>query len=487
MLFTVRSKVALFSTLMPLLVIVQGILITHYLNRIHHETDLFHQEIDQLLTEETQQPSKENIQRILDQKMNIEKQLASSSDVVLVVSLITILLSALWALLLNTYLTKPLGKLASGMRNIGESVDNLGMAGVGHLVNRTDLLPFSGRDEFQSCARAFNDLLRALSKNHEHDRALNDLSRMISYHLDPEKLSLEALIAILEYLELPAGAVLVQTNGELEVFASHGLDDVRELGNNDYVHLCMHRRQEQRLVVGQRARIATPMGLYNPREVHLIPIVFKDKALGVMVLASNAILTPSQLWFAKTFCQNFSLALNNALTHTHLQTVAAMDALTQTYNRHFGARRITEEFQRASRLNEALGIIMVDIDHFKGINDRYGHLFGDKVLTNTADMIRETLREGDILIRFGGEEFLGLLPMATLEDCHVVAERIREAVADAHVADRDQKVHVTVSIGVAAVPDHPADCQEDLIKLADDALYQAKQQGRNRVIRALAA
>lgn len=124
---------------------------------------------------------------------------------------------------------------------------------------------------------------------------------------------------------------------------------------------------------------------------------------------------------------------------------------------------------------------MLDLDHFKNINDTYGHLMGDRVMIETSQVLRGALREEDILIRYGGEEFLVVLPGADLNIGASTADRIRRLIEDMVITDEHNKLTVTASMGVSAIPRAFTDNELQLIKAADDALYQAKAAGRNRV------
>ena len=182
------------------------------------------------------------------------------------------------------------------------------------------------------------------------------------------------------------------------------------------------------------------------------------------------------------FRQNFGLALNNAVAHDRLQRLAALDPLTGVYNRRFGMSRLHEEFDRAVRMNAPMGVLMMDIDHFKQVNDTYGHLVGDRILIAVTRIARTILRDGDVLIRYGGEEFLAVLPAASCEDLRLVGERMRRAIEDSSVAEGSQTIRVTMSLGAAAYPNQNVEKEETLVQLADDALYQAKESGRNRLV-----
>ena len=182
------------------------------------------------------------------------------------------------------------------------------------------------------------------------------------------------------------------------------------------------------------------------------------------------------------FRQGFGLALNNVLAHDRLQRLAALDPLTGVYNRRFGLGRLHEEFERAVRSSSHLGLLMMDLDHFKNVNDVYGHQMGDRLLKSSATIIRSVLREGDILIRYGGEEFLAVLPAASNDDLMLIGERIRRGIEVSALMDREQTVRVTISLGGAAYPNQNVEKEDALLQLADESLYKAKQTGRNQVV-----
>jgi diguanylate cyclase (GGDEF)-like protein len=162
--------------------------------------------------------------------------------------------------------------------------------------------------------------------------------------------------------------------------------------------------------------------------------------------------------------------------------VSQTDGLTGVDNRRHIEERLTEAFGHAARLNEPLAVVMTDVDHFKSVNDTYGHQAGDAVLKQVAEVLRDTAREIDRVGRYGGEEFLVLLPGASLEDARRYADRARAAVEGREFAYEGGALRRTLSAGVAAWPHPDVRHQEALVKLADDALYAAKTGGRNRVV-----
>lgn len=164
-----------------------------------------------------------------------------------------------------------------------------------------------------------------------------------------------------------------------------------------------------------------------------------------------------------------------------LRAAAMTDALTELPNRRYAMKRMEMEWSNSTRSSAPFSVIMLDIDHFKQVNDTYGHDVGDLVLQETAKVIQATLRRGDVCARMGGEEFLVICPNTTTEGAIQVAERIRESIEANHIEDRGYSDHVTMSLGVATrsagVPSIDA-----LLKVADEAVYEAKEGGRNRVV-----
>ena len=170
-----------------------------------------------------------------------------------------------------------------------------------------------------------------------------------------------------------------------------------------------------------------------------------------------------------------------------LEEISARDALTGLYNRRYFSDRLEQEFHRGQRHQRPVSLIMVDIDHFKRVNDTYGHLVGDTVLKGVATLLLDQTRTIDIAGRYGGEEFALVLPETPLADAQRVAERLRERVA-ATVLHRikkegleDEPLHCTVSLGVASFAGTGYDSPAAFLHAADTALYAAKNAGRNRV------
>jgi diguanylate cyclase (GGDEF)-like protein len=157
-----------------------------------------------------------------------------------------------------------------------------------------------------------------------------------------------------------------------------------------------------------------------------------------------------------------------------------MDSLTGLYNRRRFEVILESEFKRAARYQNPLSCLMIDIDHFKNVNDSFGHQGGDTVLREIAQLIQTTIREVDTPARWGGEEFVVLSPNTPKENAVLAAARILNAVTH-HAFSGVKGGKITISIGVAGVPDPSIDSKEKLVHAADLAMYEAKKKGRNRV------
>ena len=169
--------------------------------------------------------------------------------------------------------------------------------------------------------------------------------------------------------------------------------------------------------------------------------------------------------------------------HKKMAELSIMDELTGLFNRRYFAGALQQEWSQAQRYGTDLVLCILDLDHFKEVNDRYGHSAGDLVLTKMGRMLRDWTRQTDVACRYGGEEFAIILPATGIDSARTISERFREAVAAQTFRHGGQSFQLTVSIGMAAISDDGIQTTKDLIDRADEALYGAKHQGRNRVVR----
>jgi two-component system cell cycle response regulator len=172
------------------------------------------------------------------------------------------------------------------------------------------------------------------------------------------------------------------------------------------------------------------------------------------------------------------------IANKRLRKLSITDGLTELFNHRHVHELLRDEFERSKRSGEPLGVAMIDLDKFKSVNDTYGHPTGDVILYETARILTDTAREIDMVGRYGGEEFIAILPNTTEEEAARFAERVRTAVEEHVFRDEEVEIRMTCSSGVASFPMGAVQTPEALLKEADDALYEAKESGRNRVVRA---
>ena len=215
------------------------------------------------------------------------------------------------------------------------------------------------------------------------------------------------------------------------------------------------------------------------------PLAAQSETLGVLHLQirepRGSTLLTERRRVTETLGEQLSLALANFRLREILRRQSSRDPLTELYNRRFMEESLYRELRRAAREEGSVGVLMIDLDRFKELNDAFGHAAGDAALRAIGKVLEGAIRGGDIASRFGGEEFVVILPNASLSDTEMRAEAIRQDVKNL-VAPSSGSLFpsVTMSVGVAAFPDH-GQTSEELLAAADRALYRAKAAGRDRV------
>jgi diguanylate cyclase (GGDEF)-like protein len=216
------------------------------------------------------------------------------------------------------------------------------------------------------------------------------------------------------------------------------------------------------------------------RNVAVFPLAAEGKAVGVLAVehpGRTGRIERRVVDMVMQFTAHAALSMENARLYQQVQKQAETDALTGISNRRTFESVLERELSRAARNAEQLTLAMFDIDHFKSLNDTYGHQVGDEVLKKVANALALTCRDFDTPARYGGEEFVVILPSCSSKESLMVAERLRKAIAEI-----DAVTPVTASSGVATFPTHASDVYA-LIKAADEALYESKRGGRDRVTR----
>jgi diguanylate cyclase (GGDEF)-like protein len=227
---------------------------------------------------------------------------------------------------------------------------------------------------------------------------------------------------------------------------------------------------------------------YRTNSFLIVPVISGGSVSAVINLADKAdgSFTQTDLEAVMAVLGHATIALQRSELYARtkaLQKISTTDPLTQLVNRRYFQRRSQEEILRSQRYNLPLSLVMLDVDDFKGYNDRLGHLAGDDILVGVSRTLKETVRSIDVVSRFGGEEFAILSPQTAAEEALRVAERVREAVSSRSLSPvgSDGAVSISLSAGVATYPEQAGSLQE-LLDNADRALYRAKRSGKNRVL-----
>ncbi|HXF84398.1 MAG TPA: diguanylate cyclase [Anaerolineales bacterium] len=264
------------------------------------------------------------------------------------------------------------------------------------------------------------------------------------------------------------------------------LDTLKSLVGDNLNHaiLVEDPLNELRTIFTQRraeddVKILASAGIYSHTVLMRLPLLFEEKMLGILWLWGDGILK-SDLPIMSIFAKQVSSSLERARLFEEVQSLALTDPLTGLHNRRnlFELGKI--EFYRARRLNRPFSCMMLDLDHFKQINDTYGHQVGDEVLQEFAKRCKQSVREVDIVGHYGGEEILILLPETTMTTTQQVAERLRRNITEKPFDVAGHKLYITVSIGIASLDEHTLEL-DTLIARADQAMYIAKHKGRDRV------
>ncbi len=215
-----------------------------------------------------------------------------------------------------------------------------------------------------------------------------------------------------------------------------------------------------------------------PTDYSVLNLKSKEENLGFLIYKG---VSPKDKDKFIILANQFALALRRIKLYQDVERLAITDSLTSVYTRRYFQERFEEEIKRAALRKIKLAFLMIDVDHFKMVNDQYGHLTGDYVLKEISLIIKENIREIDIVGRYGGEEFCVVLPETDLEGAYLVAERIRKGAEQRLIKAYDTSVRITLSIGISTYPSSGKEAEE-LIDKADWALYRAKTQGRNCIV-----
>lgn len=227
----------------------------------------------------------------------------------------------------------------------------------------------------------------------------------------------------------------------------------------------------------------TAEGRYRSKSLLSVPLKTRGQVLGVINVNNDLfprVFTEQDQELLMLFANQAAIALENARLYGELEKLAITDGLTGLANHRTFQERLLREISRAERFGQELSLIILDIDHFKLVNDKYGHQVGDQVLRSVGNALQDQLRKMDFVARYGGEEFAVIMPQTRKNEAVHIAERLRESIAQGRYLKAEPNRSITISLGVA---EYPTDATEPstLVEKADRALYVSKEQGRDRV------
>ena len=394
---------------------------------------------------------------------------------------------AVLAWFLARVLTRPLDDMAIAARSLARG----GAAGT---------FEVHSSDEVGRLASAFNEVLegtqarleelemsrdetrRYVERLGEALRSTHDLSKLLSVVLDTAMAAVQAR----------AGAVWLLAPSRVELslkvargFPPEALERRTRVGEGLAGSVALTRRA----VLHPSAETGPAPAAWEPQEPTTIavPVESETQLIGVLSLYGRTHPKPfdaTDLETVRSLARQAAVGVENVLLHQEAQRLSITDGLTSLWNYRFLNMRLAQEVERAIRFRRSLSLLVIDIDHFKQVNDRFGHQRGDAILAELANrVVTETRAQVDTVARYGGEEFVLLLPETPLEGGRVVAEKIRSSIESRPFGGDGEAISVTVSIGLACFPQHGSTAQT-LLRAADQALYEAKGRGRNLVVSA---
>ena len=346
-------------------------------------------------------------------------------------------------------------------------------------------VPTEGNDEFAALGKEFNSMAEELQERLEElqrerarlAEAIRRVGESFTKSLDRVGLLEIVVQTAVDGVEAACGRATIRHAGE-----DH-LQEVAVTGDPDAYERVLHAAEAAALDAGQIAEIelagasalAAPLG--------------GDGGVGIVSVArGDRRFTPGEHELFSYLTNQASVSVENVDLHETVQRQAVTDELTGLFNHRRFQEVMTQEVERARRYHQEMGLIMLDIDNFKRVNDTYGHLQGDMVLREVARVLRQSSREIDEPARYGGEEMAVALPQTDLEGAYRFAERVRRRIEalDLPLLDGDGTLKVTASFGAASLAKsaNASDGKDSLVAAADAALYRAKRSGKNRTVRA---
>jgi len=393
-------------------------------------------------------------------------------------------------ILFSLVVSKELRFLVEGMNQVNKQISAAMFSRQPHSGNYE--IEVKTNDMIGQVTQAFNTMSKTVEQRFAYEASFRDIISNLSANVDLDTTSDLILSYFIKTTCITSGLLYGKIEDEMILISSHYVDTDDKLPRkletwqgiiSDTIDSGEIHTIDTEASGFDWISISTPLGTLRPKCIRIIPLIADKSTVGLVIASCGTSDVPEtiQQETLETYASYMAPYLQNALLHNKIQEMASYDSLTHVLNRRFGLVRLEEEFSAALRYRSDLSAIMLDIDKFKQVNDAYGHEAGDMVLKNVASTIALNLRNEEIICRYGGEEFLIILPMANLNKAALVAERLRLLIEQQTCYYKDTVVLVTISLGVSSLSSLVTQNENDLINTADTALYHAKHMGRNQV------
>jgi diguanylate cyclase (GGDEF)-like protein len=396
------------------------------------------------------------------------------------------------------------------------------------------------KDEFESIGKGFTEMAATVKDREERMEKYNLFSDFLVGSLDFDKIISSTLNILEELLNISSGIIYIYSkSGKFKV---GGSESAKQEGNKDKSHLnnykigtdddltlesaeegylipyqfygirkfiankinasegmaghCLKDRKtiwfhdipenamilKEKLMEREGEGMAIDYGFCEvfPKDIVWLPLYIGGVNVGVLMVSSIYGFKKEDIAFLEHAVKELSVSLDNARIHSKVNELSITDELTGLYNRRKMDEVIELEFNKAKRYGNSLSVMILDIDHFKRINDFYGHKTGDIVLSKIGGILNRNIRTIDTAVRYGGEEFVIILPQTDFNGAVISAKKIKNLIRKQNFTQIQGEV--TVSIGIASLPDENINTVDDILKIADDFLYEAKNSGRNRIM-----
>jgi diguanylate cyclase (GGDEF)-like protein len=340
------------------------------------------------------------------------------------------------------------------------------------------------------------DLIRELKKTVDELQVFNELGKTLTSTLEIKEVLKIIMKKVSELLHPSSWALFMLDEFEKELTAEILVGEHLPFIKNNRVSMGLGfvgwvAQSKQAILVPDPTskKSYTPVLEVLASEPHrscmCVPLISKEKLLGVMKLVNDGkndnLFTEQDLGILSTFADYAAIAIENARNFTRVQELTITDDLTTLFNSRYMHTLLDNEFERSRRYHKHFTLIFIDLDHFKQVNDNFNHMRGSQLLREAAVVIKQQLRTVDIATRYGGDEFVLMLPETPKEMGLQVAERIRDAINQhSFLISEGLNVKLTASFGVACFPTDAA-TKDELIRLADEAMYKVKHSTRNSV------